>query len=709
MICVSRRITDNVHFRLRQPPPWSPPAHYIRRAMEQTHRQLDEGDRALGRVFVAYWAAVSHLLGLLLALAGQRRLGSDSVEGNGVVLLLAALVFFLLPLLASPISIPSTPSRRAGAFQPLIPGTIWRFLFALTSAILGLLAYIGFGENDLMGGLWYWLGAILYFLLAFAEQPAGGWLAAGRRWWAESDRRALFALLLITMLAAFFRAFRLAELPAEMTSDHAEKLLDVYDVLRGQRPIFFSRNTGREMAQFYLTAGLIHLTPLELGHLALKVGTALVGIITVPLTFFLGKELYGREVGLLASFFLAISHWHVAITRVGLRFPFTAAFAVLALFFLIRALRRNRRNDWLAAGLILGAGLHTYTAMRIVPLLFLVFIGIKLVADRASRGQGRHSRRLAFWQNAVLGGLASLLLFLPLLRYLTERPQLFWFRAASRAQANVDPAQLVAVFWQNLQDALLMFNYRGDVVPANTIPGAPELETVSAALLVLGMATLLLRLIRHREGASAYVLAAFFVLLLPSVLSLAFPEENPSVVRTGGAIPFVMIIVALPLQILKRRFWVLPSRFGRHIFAMVLTGLLLFALADNYRWYFVDYDRHIRQSLWNATEMGEAVRAFTAAEGALENVYHVAYPHWVDTRAIAITAGDITWRNAVLDLGDFEEHATDPAPKLYLLYPGDDEALARLTHTFPEGTVRRYKSPRPGKDFLLYRVPARLP
>src|SRR5690606_539513 len=227
-----------------------------------------------------------------------------------------------------------------------------------------------------------WLVVLVFFLLAFADRPAG-W----RSWYI--DRRAALALLAITGVALFFRAYRLDAIPIEMTSDHAEKLLDVNDVLLGRRPIFFGRNTGREFFQFYLTAALVWLTPLTTSHLALKVGTVLVGLVTVPLTYLLARQEYGRLVGLLAAFFLAVSHWHVAITRVGLRFPFTAAFAVPALFFLLRAMRHNRRNDWLAAGLVLGLGLHTYTAIRIVPVLFVALVGLKAALDVWAAWRGR--------------------------------------------------------------------------------------------------------------------------------------------------------------------------------------------------------------------------------------------------------------------------------------------------------------------------------
>ncbi|NBQ62445.1 MAG: hypothetical protein EBU40_09215 [Proteobacteria bacterium] len=64
------------------------------------------------------------------------------------------------------------------------------------------------------------------------------------------------ALIVISLLVAgaLVLTWRVAEVPREMTSDHAEKLLDVQDVLDGQYRIFFPRNTGREAMQFYLIA-----------------------------------------------------------------------------------------------------------------------------------------------------------------------------------------------------------------------------------------------------------------------------------------------------------------------------------------------------------------------------------------------------------------------------------------------------------------------
>jgi hypothetical protein len=103
--------------------------------------------------------------------------------------------------------------------------------------------------------------------------------------------------------------------------------------------------------------------------------------------------------------------------------------------------------------------------------------------------------------------------------------------------------------------------------------------------------------------------------------------------------------------------------------------------------------------------MAAAVRAFAASGGDLRHAYHVPYPHWVDTRAIGINAGEVTWANAVPDMAALAAHAADGAPKLYLLHPRHTEALAELERLYPAGRGTLQRSRTPGKDFVLFRVP----
>jgi hypothetical protein len=604
----------------------------------------------------------------------------------------------------------------------------------LLALALAVVAYRSFAENRFSAvGVLPWLGALAAFLLAVMEGPAPSELA--RRLRDRASRvgqvlregclhlrvsRTALVLTAIVLVGIFFRVYRLSAVPAAMTSDHAEKLLDVHDVLNGARPIFFPRNTGREAMQFYLTAALIRLTPLTISHLALKVGTALVSILTVPLAFLLGRSIYGRQVGLLAAGFVALSRWHVAISRVGLRFPFTPLFAVLVMTFLFRAFRYNRRNDWLACGLALGAGLHSYTAVRVLPLLLVVLTIAKAGFDLVERRRGaqkpvgrydEYAERTAlsrrFWINALLGALASLLVFLPLLWYMREHPDIFWYRVRTRvAEAErALPAQPLRVFIINVKDALLMFNYEGGPVWVNTVPEDPVLSVVVGALFVLGLVWALWRLLRYGDRRALYLLLSLLILILPSALSVTFPVENPSVVRAGGAIPVVALLAALAMAALNQALGIL-LRGGRRWLAIVPpVALFIVAAYLTFNWYFVTYDDQYRRAVWSTRVMGRVVRGFANSVGDLNHVYHIPFPHWVDTRNIAINAGDITWRNTVGDLGELAAHKEDPASKLYILYPGDRDALRALHDLYPQGQLHRYSAEVPINDFFIFFVP----
>jgi 4-amino-4-deoxy-L-arabinose transferase-like glycosyltransferase len=443
--------------------------------------------------------------------------------------------------------------------------------------------------------------------------------------------------------------------------------------------------------------------------------------VAVPLTYALGRSLYSRRIGLLAAAFVALSRWHVAISRVGLRFPFTPTFVALALLFLFRAFRHNRRTDWLACGLALGAGLHSYTAVRFVPLLLLVLTLVKLISDglqwlrhrRTDAGPGPHHRLEStalsprFWGHALLGAGASLLVFLPLLRYWHDEPGMFWFRAMTRISdaERALPGGPWELLWRNLKDALLMFNYRGGPVWVNTVPGDPVLDPVTGGLFVLGVVFVLWQLLFRGDRRGAYLLLSLFILLLPSALSLAFPEENPSVVRAGGAIPVVALLAALPVHTVVRALDAALRRRGRWRTLVLLGALFATMAALTYGWYFGEYAWQYRRAAANTTEMGRVARAFADSVGDLDHVYHIPYPWWAHTPNIGINAGDVTWNNAVEDLDDLQDHVADRQPKLYLLHVDDLGARNALQFYFPAGRLQRYESAVPGKDFLIYFVP----
>jgi hypothetical protein len=287
-----------------------------------------------------------------------------------------------------------------------------------------------------------------------------------------------FLLLIVIGITAYFRLNNLAGLPREMFSDHAEKLYDVNDLLHGQYKVFFDRNTGREMFQFYWTAVMTLVFNTGITFMSLKIGTVITGLVTLYYIYRLGDEVGGKWVALYALFFAAIAYWPNIMSRIGLRFPLYPFCVAPVLFYLLRGLRREQRNDFVWAGLWLGIGLHGYTASRLVPLAVLVAFGLFLLHKQA---RGKRLEALV-WLGIL--ALIAFVVVLPLFRYTLDHPDLVNYRTLTRMGTAEQPLPGPAgeIFIKNMWNALTMFFWNNGDVWVHSIPGRPALAVVDAAL-----------------------------------------------------------------------------------------------------------------------------------------------------------------------------------------------------------------------------------
>jgi 4-amino-4-deoxy-L-arabinose transferase-like glycosyltransferase len=579
------------------------------------------------------------------------------------------------------------------------------FVFAAIPAVL--IAFLALGNNRYTGlNLVLWLFSLVCVVFAFWQGPLP--LVS---WWPRL-RSALrlpwrfkitgWALLLIASaaLVIFFRVYRLSDVPPEMVSDQAEKLLDVWDVLNGQWSIFFPRNTGREDFQMYLTAAIANLFDTGISFMSLKIGTVLCGLLTLPFIYGIGKEVGGKRAALFAMLLAGVAYWPNVISRIGLRFTLYAFFTAPVLYYLIRGLRTRSRNDFILAGLFLGLGLHGYSPFRIVPVL--VVIGVVLYILHA---QSKGVRWQALWWLVVLA-LVSIVVFLPLLRFSIENPELFSYRALTRLGSVEQPLPGPAwlIFLQNMWNALVMFSWDNGEVWVVSIPGRPALDYISAALFHLGVVLVVLRYIKKRHWVDLFLLLSIPVLLLPSVLSLAFPNENPILNRTSGALVPVFVITGLALDGLLAGFKVRLPAWGSKLAWGVALVLVAWSALNNYNLVFNEYQRSYELSAWNTAEMGGVVREFGKLFGQMDTAWVVAFPYWVDTRLVGMNAGMPT-RDMAIWPESFPDTLAESRPKMFLVKPEDSAALEQLYQLYPNGTLTVYDSDIPDRDFFIFLVP----
>jgi hypothetical protein len=635
-------------------------------------------------------------LGLLTALLAQLLLEPPNPKSEmalGLYLLAIALVLWavykdewhLTPL---PISL-----------KRLDPLTV-RLVPLLLFAPFAVAAFVLFkGNLFTVTNVTLWLVSIGMFVAALWLPGQRTHVGKPRTW--RQNLPWLLAGLVIAATVIFFRTYHIVQTPSEPFSDHAEKILDVYDVSRGQTHIFFPRNTGREAIQMYWTLLMSWIFGTGLSFLSLKIGTVIFGILTIPYVYLLGKEIGGKRVGLLAAFLMGVAYWPNVISRIGLRFPLYPLFAAPTLYYLLRGLRTQNRNDFIISGLFLGVGLHGYSPFRIVPIVVVIAVGVYWLHVRSKEAR----QQSLLW--LVMLAFTSLLVFLPLLRYMIENPAAFSYRAISRLGTIETP--LPGPWWQillsNIWKGLLMFNLDDGEIWVNSIPHRPALGVISGALFLIGVTLLLVRYIRRRDWRDLFLLIAVPLLQLPSTLSLAYPGENPALNRSGGAAVVVFVIVALALDGLVTSLERRKNRVWGLVLAGTLTGVLLLGSAwQNYNLLFKDFDTQFREGAWNSSEMGSIIAQFRDTYGETDTVWIVPYPYWVDTRLPGVWAG-IPNRDFALWPENLAQSLDVSGPKLFLLFPDDHDSLATLQALYPQGQVRRYSSSIPSHDFIIFSVP----
>ena len=148
----------------------------------------------------------------------------------------------------------------------------------------------------------------------------------------------------------------------------------------------------------------------------------------------MGREVIGKDeprlgnaVGLAMAALVAVSYWHEMLSRLGLRIVLTPLFIALVIIFLARAVRYNRRSDFIYAGLALGVGVYAYQAIRMLPVAIVVAVGIALIFWVRSM---RERRQMLMNLAALV--LVSFAIFVPLFRYSLEYPEDFWRRTSGR-------------------------------------------------------------------------------------------------------------------------------------------------------------------------------------------------------------------------------------------------------------------------------------
>jgi 4-amino-4-deoxy-L-arabinose transferase-like glycosyltransferase len=503
------------------------------------------------------------------------------------------------------------------------------------------------------------------------------------------------AVLAILDIAAGLRLWHLGSLPQGIWFDEVDTQVGALRAwLYPFQPLGLGNVDHNPSLYFYAMAVLIKLFGDTIS--VLRLTSVCFGLLAVVAVYIIGRGAGGAPLGLAAAALLAIGDWAIDFSRIAM--PNMAAPATIGASFAAFTMAMCRpRPLWFAlAGMLLGLALMSYEGAFTATVVAIVVAGFRMLIDSRFRRSA--------WPAVLL---------LPLGFVAGAAP---WFAALKLAPdytlARINQVSLlkeysawpdrIAAFQGNLRKHLLMLMFSGDSNGRHNLPGAPMLDAVTGACLLLGLGICL-----RRFWNWFYLLLLLWLgaSLLGGALSLDW--EAPQAARTIGAIAPIALIAALPLAVLARYVWLggqyvidrLLARTGavagselslvaRGMLAAVVAAAVTAvplgdAFARNYDGYFVRHAHDVPS--WN--EMGGRQVVIGQAAAALAKQGY-------EVRVSPTLAGDpaLTFAAGGIAMPAFDPNVPVPLevlpPGLALIMPVDDaDTLALVRRSYPDAPV----------------------
>lgn len=385
-------------------------------------------------------------------------------------------------------------------------------------------------------------------------------------------------ILGILAVAALLRLVALSRLPPAHYRDVAITALDALRAASGHPCLHYKFDEGlfaNIMGALFLLFGA--------GDVTVRLPGVLAGIAGCWGVARLGRALGMERAGLFGAGLMAVSLWHVILSRSGFRAILLPTLLAFALAALVEGLRGAGRGRFLLAGILFGLLVHAYPSSRVAPLLVPPYLMAEIGLSRAA------------WRRAVPGlaifFVAALAIASPMLVHYLHHPADFNNpkRTVSVFSPGLGPGKVSANLEHNVAATLLMFHVRGDANWRHNLSGAPMLDPVTGLLFLGGLAAAVLMLAGRRVGAgverpraAAVLLLTWLpVMVLPNLLSV---EGVPHGLRSAGVLPAVMLLAGMAAALLfdaLRRSGPLGARSGTPV---AIGAFLLMAAISGWRY-----------------------------------------------------------------------------------------------------------------------------
>jgi 4-amino-4-deoxy-L-arabinose transferase-like glycosyltransferase len=557
------------------------------------------------------------------------------------------------------------------------------FGYGRLATVIGAFVFAGlsqmqFMSRDVAGSLmrgWFFL-VVATVLLVIALWP---WKQESHSEATLSPKLEKFLVAGILLLAAFFRIFRLDQMPPGVFIDQGICGNIALQILHeGYRPIFADAILRNPPYLMYQLAAWFMVFKATAANFFLFFGVMSVGL--VFFAYWTIKQLSGVRTALIAAYILAVMCWNVNFSRNGfptIEVPFYM-FATMA--FLLHGFKTKKRWAFIVSSLFMAGGMYTYQAYKIFPGLLILFGAYEWFVNR--------ERIKANAKNLVLFTGLAVVLMLPFTYITLHNGNNIWREQNYNIVSQIKEQKKLSPLYNMVTRTAKMFNREGDSNERHNLPNQRMLDDITGALFILGLFFSITRLFK-REYFFAFV--GFGVMCLPCLLSQDPAHAN----RMLGTTPFIALLAALPLGAAWDRIRLRWGKVGEIIFVVLLLEPLFLMCVQNYNFYFVKQANN--NGLWTTgiwagysvpeTRIGQAI----AREG--KNFDYLISPRFYNYSSINFLAYDE--KNNIKRFSmpeDFAPMKSDGTRgSMFILMHEHEGVLHVLQNLYPNGVVSKEK------------------
>ncbi len=459
----------------------------------------------------------------------------------------------------------------------------------ITSLLLGLLGQLLFtgpiDRNPTLGAICFALAAMGVLASGVRIDPDTG-IEPGER--VEPARGlevcdrvvgiTVFALILF--VSAFFRFYRLHELPPGLWWDEAQTGIAARDILNGHLPPVYDLRINAGSLLSFGIAGWFSVFGSSI--LALRAYYATVGVITTGVSFFFFRTFFPPVWSFFGMILIAISRWLFSINRVAMATIDETILLTFTVFIVyISALRSGRTWRHLLCGVLVGIGLHLHTGARVLPLI----IGVDLITRLIRSQRGFLLRQLK--QASVLVA-AAIIAFAPMALHIIRHPSDYFKRSKETLLSTEYPGYYgVPTLAENTLNYLKMYSFSGDWHPRHNHGRSPQLAPPVSVLALFGLA---IALSRWRRDIDRFFILGFILVSLQGILTVHNNTANLN--RVAENIPIVHFWAVCGMVYLADGLsGMLSSKYHRTLIGMLTALTLAVTFTSEYHIYFNLYSK----------------------------------------------------------------------------------------------------------------------